>query len=236
MGSKSGEATPAAVLVDPVERRRRAFRAAAVAVALGWVAVIALVVVGLTIPGAPRTLAAGPPPHRPAVTAEPTARPTASPTVRPTVGPDVHRAAKVTPRAPRLSGRQLTETSKEFATTPEACAPARKCANLGCKASKFGPLPGGSFGSVQAAFDGDGAASPGDASAGAFDCGGFSYQARQLAAEGFGPGDEVAVAGKVLTLPPVAPGAPDEVAARGQVIRLSPATKPAAHRYRCRCS
>jgi hypothetical protein len=223
MGSDSGEARPRAVAAGPAERRRRAFRMAAVAVALGWVAVIALVVVGLTIPGSPRTLAAGTPPPRPAVTAaspasHPTAHPTAPATVRPTARPSV----LVTPRPPRLSGRQLTETTREFATAPGACAPARKCAELGCKHSHLAPVTG-SFSSVQAAFDGDGEAPPADASAGNFDCGGFSYQSQQLAAQGFGPGDKVAVDGKTLTLPPVPAGVPDEITARGQLVRLTPA-------------
>jgi hypothetical protein len=223
MGSDSGEARPTAVLAGPAERRRRAFRMAAVAVALGWVAVIALVVVGLTIPGTSRTLAAGTPPPRPAVTAtspasHPTAHPTAPATVRPTARPSV----LVTPRPPRLSGRQLTETSREFATAPKACAPARKCAELGCKHSHFAAVTG-SFTSVQTAFDGDGEAPPGDVSAGNFDCGGFSYQSQQLAAQGFGPGDKVAVDGKTLTLPPVPAGVPDEITARGQLVRLTPA-------------
>ena len=62
------------------------------------------------------------------------------------------------------------------------------------------------FASVQAAFDGHGAAPADDPASGSFDCGGFSYQSNQLAANGFGPGTGVAVAGKILTLPAVAPG------------------------------
>jgi hypothetical protein len=231
MVSESGGAAPAAVVTGPVSRRRRAFRLAAVAVGLGWLAVIVLVIVGLTIPGAPRTAAAG----TPAVTAthpaaKPTTHPTAQPTVHPAVGSTVHRtvpAVPAVPKPPRLSGHQLSETSKEFATAPLACAPARKCADLGCRRSLVAPVKE-SFGSVQAAFDGDGVALPDEPSPGNFDCGGFSYQAQQLVAEGFGPGDKVAVAGKVLTLPQVPLGAPDEVTARGQVIHLPPASGPAA--------
>jgi hypothetical protein len=126
-----------------------------------------------------------------------------------------------------LSGTQLTETTKEFATTPESCAPVRKCANLGCKHSKLAAIKR-PFSSVQAAFDGSGVAPPGELRSGNFDCGGFSFQAQQLAANGFGPGDKVAVAGQVLTLPRVAVGAPDEIVARGQVIHLNPPAKPAA--------
>ncbi len=69
MLSKPGEAPPAAVFVDRSGRRRRIFRAAAVAVGLGWVAVIALVIIGLAIPSAPRTVVAGAPVHRPAAVA-----------------------------------------------------------------------------------------------------------------------------------------------------------------------
>ncbi len=228
MVSESGGAAPAAVTADPGGRRRRVFRMAAIAVGLGWVAVISLLIVGLTLPGAP-TMAAGTPAHRPAVTSHPTVKPTAQPTVHPTVGRTLqptHRAVPAVPRPPRLSGHQLSETSKEFATAPLACAPARKCANLGCKRSLAAPVTK-SFASVEAAFAGEGIALPGSASSGNFDCGGFSYQAQQLAADGFGPGDEVAVAGKVLTLPQVPLGAPDEIAARGQVIHLSPPSRPA---------
>jgi len=85
---KSGEATSAAVFVDPSSRRRRAFRAAVIAVMLAWAAVLVLVVVGLTIaPSAPRTAAS--------------AAPTAS------------QPPAATPSAPTASGWQLT-WSDEF--------------------------------------------------------------------------------------------------------------------------
>jgi hypothetical protein len=241
MLSKSGEATQPAVPAEPSGRGRRAFRMAAIAVGSGWLAVIILVVVGLTIPSAPSRTVAGTPAHRPAVTvtrpavqptAHPAVHPTAHPAIQPRVGPSVrpsvHRVVQVTPRPPRLSGHQVSETSKEFARTPIACRPAQKCANRGCNQSVAVPAATASFNSVQAAFDGRGMALSGDPFSGNFDCGGFSYQAQQLAADGFGPGDRVAVAGKVLTLPPVAPGAPDEIVAMGQMIRLSPPAQPAA--------
>src|SRR5258708_29712916 len=79
------------------------------------------------------------------------------------------------------------------------------------------------FSSVEAAFDVNGVALPGTTSSGNFDCRGFSFQAQQLAADGFGPGDKVAVEGQTLTVPRVAAGAPDEIIAEGQVIHLSPA-------------
>jgi hypothetical protein len=229
MLSTPDEATPAAVPAEPSQRRRRAFRTAAIVVGLGWAVVIALVIVGLAMPSAPRIVTAGTTPHRPAITAgSPTAHPSAHATAHPTVQPPAHRSTQVTPRPPKLSGHQLTETSREFAKTPAACAPAKKCAKLGCRRSAAGPMVAASFSSVQAAFDGDGVATPDDVSSGNFDCGGFSYQSQQLAANGFAPGDRVAVAGKVLALPSVAPGAPDEISARGQVIHFDPATQPAA--------
>ena len=79
------------------------------------------------------------------------------------------------------------------------------------------------FGSVQAAFDGYGVAPPYDTTAGNFDCRGFSFQAGQLSADGFGPGDEVAADGQLLSLPKVAANAADEIIARGQVIHLAKA-------------
>jgi beta-glucosidase len=77
------------------------------------------------------------------------------------------------------------------------------------------------FGSLKAAFDGVGVAPSTNASVGNFDGGGFSYEAQQLAADGFAPGDRVAADGQTLTLPDVAAGASDEVSAEGQVIDLN---------------
>ena len=231
MLSNSGDPAPNAASAEPTERRRRVFRTAAIAVGLGWTAVIALIVVGLTIaPSAPQTAAAPVPAPTHSSSASPSSHPTAtatataSPTTPAT--PAVHRAAQVPPSPPKLSGPQLTETSREFAHVPGACAPVHKCENLGCKHSEVTPVTT-AFSSVQAAFNGRGDALPEDASAGNFDCGGFSYQAQQLSSNGFGPGDEVAVEGEMLKLPGVTAGAPDEIAARGQVIQLN-LTKPAS--------
>ena len=209
----SGETTPTAVFVDPGGRRRRLFRAAVIAVGFGWAAVIALVVVGLAItPGTPRPAFAGTTAHRPAVG---TAHRAGA----------AHRTNQVAPETHNVSPAQQSQTSTEFSHNPVACPSTGKCAGLGCKASRAGAA-GGPFGSVQAAFDGHGVAPADHSSSGNFDCGGFSYQAQQLAANGFGPGDEVAVAGRVLTLPRVAPGAADEIIAQGQVIHLNPASRP----------
>ncbi|HEX3491205.1 MAG TPA: glycoside hydrolase family 3 C-terminal domain-containing protein [Streptosporangiaceae bacterium] len=79
------------------------------------------------------------------------------------------------------------------------------------------------FGSVQAAFNGVGVAPSTNVGAGNFDGGGFSFEAEQLSADGFGPGDQVAAEGQALTLPKVAAGAPDEMSAEGQVISLKAA-------------
>lgn len=204
---KPGEGAPAEALADPSGRRRRVYRAGVIAVTCGWAVVLALVVVGLAIaPSAPRPALAAKPAHRTAVSA-------------------VHRTSPVAHPAPTTSPARLSETSREFSNNPVACT-AAKCAGLGCKHSRAA-VAATPFGSVEAAFDGIGVAPPAAASSANFDCGGFSYQAQQLAADGFGPGNEVAVAGRVLTLPRVAPGAPDEIIAQGQVIRLNPAGKAA---------
>jgi hypothetical protein len=199
---KPGEARPAAVFAAPSGRRRRVFRAGVIVVTCGWAAVLALVVVGLAIAPSARRAVAAPPAHRTTVGA---AHKTGA----------AHRTSPVAPSQPNTSSTRLSETSREFSNNPAACT-AKACASLGCKLSRAAAP----FNSVQAAFDGNAVALPDAASSGNFDCGGFSYQAQQLAANGFGPGDEVAVAGRVLTLPRVALGAPDEIIARGQVIRL----------------
>lgn len=214
----SGETTPAAAFVGRSGRRRRLFRAAAIAVGFGWAAVIALVVIGLAIPpNAPRPAFAGTSAHRP----------TAAAAHR--VGA-AHRPSQVANSPQNVSPAQhsqtiASQTSTEFSHNPVACPTASKCGNLGCKRSAVASTP---FGSVQAAFDGHGVAPPDNASVGSFDCGGFSYQAQQLAADGFEPGHEVAVAGQVLTLPRIALGAADEIISQGQVIHLNPARKRAA--------
>lgn len=211
-------ATPATALADHPRRHRRVFRAAVIAVTCGWGVVLALVVIGLAIaPSASRTALAGTSAHRAG----------ASAAHRAGAGHQngaAHQTSQVANRPQNVPPAQPSVTSREFATNPVACT-ARKCANLGCKQSKTVLTP---FGSVQAAFDGHGAAPPDHAKAGNFDCGGFSYQAQQLAANGFGPGDQVAVAGQALTLPRTTPGAPDEIIAKGQVIHLNPARRPAA--------
>lgn len=205
---KSGESTPA-VFVDPSGRRRRAFRAALLAVALGWAAVIALVVVGLTsAPEAPRTVLAGTPAHRSA--------------------PDAaHRTSQAVHKAHEATSVRLSENSRQITHTPPACSDKRKCAGRGCRRFQA-VFAAAVFGSVKAAFNADGVAPPEDSSAGNFDCRGFSFQAQQLAATGFGPGDTVAAEGQTLRLPDVAKGAPNEIIAEGQVIHLSPAGRPAA--------
>jgi beta-glucosidase len=76
------------------------------------------------------------------------------------------------------------------------------------------------FGSVAAAFNGVGVAPAADPGAGDFDGGGFSFEAEQLTADGFAPGDTVAAGGEALKLPSVAAGAPDEITAEGQVVKL----------------
>jgi beta-glucosidase len=77
------------------------------------------------------------------------------------------------------------------------------------------------FGSVSAAFNGVGVASASDPSAGDFDGDGYSFEAEQLDADGFAPGDTVVADGQELTLPSEASGAPDEITAEGQVIDLN---------------
>ena len=77
------------------------------------------------------------------------------------------------------------------------------------------------FASPQVAFDGVGIAPSTDIAAGNFDGGGFSFQAEQLSANGFAPGDKVAADGQTLTLPNIRAGAPDEITAQGQVIDLN---------------
>ncbi len=62
------------------------------------------------------------------------------------------------------------------------------------------------FASVRAAFDSTGIAPSTDIAEGNFDGGGFSFQAEQLAANGFAPGDTVAADGQTLTLPAAAAG------------------------------
>ncbi len=209
----SGESTSAAASADPSGRRRRAFRAALMAVSVGWAVVIALIVIGLAIPPTgPHPAFADTPAHRPSVST-------------------THRATQATP-SPQPSNTQTTpvptqapQTTKEFDNNPQSCRSGdSKCRNLGCKHSTAATKQI-TFDSVQAAFNGNGVAPPDEASLGSFDCGGFSFQAQQLAAQGFGPGDQVAVAGKVLTLPRVPSGAPDEITAQGQVIHLNPARK-----------
>jgi len=234
MLSEPGEAARAAAGTDPPSRRRRVFRAAAIAVGAGWLAVIALVIAGLTITSghqiavaqapAPAHQTAARPSRSPAAPHTPAAVTTRSPGAGSGQSTARH-AALVAPRPPKLSPGQITETTREFGRTPKSCAPARKCAYMGCKHFKTAAVKT-TFNSVQAAFDGVGVAASGDPGPGNFDCDGFSYQAAQLAADGFGSGEKVAVAGGELTLPQVPPGAPDEITARGQTIRLSTAGQP----------
>lgn len=199
---RSGESTQPAVFVGHKGRRRRAFSAVLVTITLGWIAVIVLVIVGMTMP--PSAVPAGKPAHRPAVAA--------------THG--AHSASKT-------SSVRMSETSSKITHWPPACSTGSKCATRGCLRSRL-TLAAISFGSVNEALNADGVAPPGQPSAGNFDCRGFSFQAQQLAAAGFGPGDTVAAAGHMLTLPDVAGGAPDEIVADGQVIHLNPADQRAS--------
>lgn len=216
MLTNSGDSTPAAVFVDPSVRRRRAFRVALVAVALGWAAVIALMIIGLTsAPDAPRTVLAGTPEHRPAHHA---AHGTSH---------AAHRNSQAARMASETSSAGLSKSARQMLHAPRACLSGSKCANGGCRRSRIA-VTALTFGSVRSAFNGIGVAPPTDKSAGNFDCHGFSFQAKQLAATGFGPGDTVAIAGQMMTLPDAAQGAPDEIIAEGQVIRLSPTGRRAA--------
>lgn len=228
-----GETTPAAGSAVSRGRYRRLFRMAVIAVGFGWAAVIALVIVGLAIaPGAPAPALAGTPAHqagtahRAGTASRACTTHQASPPAR-QGSPAAHQASPAAPVPASVPPAQPPQTTTEFSHTPGTCTSAGKCAGFGCKrsgaAGKASP-----FRSVVAAFDGHGAAPADHASSGNFDCGGFSYQAQQLAANGFAPGAEVAVAGRVLTLPRVAPGKPDEIIADGQVIRLNPAREPSA--------
>jgi hypothetical protein len=215
----SGESAPAAASADPRGRRRRAFRTALMAVAMGWALVIALAVIGLAIPPtASHPAFAGGPPHHPAAGATHRTSPVAHASQQ--ASPAAQKASQV----PAVSPTQKAQTTKEFDHNPVACQSGSKCKSFGCNRAKA-DVKATTFGSLQAAFDGNGVAPSDEASLGNFDCGGFSYQASQLAADGFGPGDQVAVAGKVLTLPRVPSAAPDEIIAQGQVIHLNPARK-----------
>jgi hypothetical protein len=218
----SGESAPAAVSVNPAGRRRRAFRIALTAVGFGWAVVIVLMVIGFAIPPtSPHPAIADPPAHQPAATrTTPTVKPS---TPAPSQSAPVHRTTAVTHVAPVPVPvtPQQAQTRREFASTPVACQPGSKCRTFGCK--NLAGKKAATFTSVQAAFDGRGAVPADNPESGSFDCGGFSYQSNQLAANGFGPGAGVAVAGKVLTLPALASGAPDEIIARGQVIHFNPA-------------
>jgi hypothetical protein len=218
----SGESAPAAVPANQAARRRRAFRTALAAIGAGWAVVIALVVIGFAIPpGSSHPALANPPAHQPARQATPT------PTARPShSAAPVHRTTQVTHTSPEPVPTQKAQTRNEFGNTPVACRAGSKCRSFGCKRPAAGARAL-TFGSVQAAFNGSGIAPASEASLGSFDCGGFSYQSGQLASQGFGPGDQVTVAGKVLTLPSVPVGAPDEIIAQGQVIHLNPARKRA---------
>jgi hypothetical protein len=220
----SGESTPAAAPASQAARRRRAFRTALMAVGIGWAVVIALIVIGLAIPPAsPHPALADPPAHQSASRqATPAPKPSkAAPS--PSAAPG-HGTTQVTHTSPDPVPTQKAQTSKEFSNNPVACRAGSKCRSYGCKRPAAG-AKALTFDSVQAAFNGNGVAPTTQASLGSFDCGGFSYRAGQLASDGFGPGDQVAVAGKVLTLPRVPSGAPDEIIAQGQVIHLNPARK-----------
>jgi hypothetical protein len=157
----------------------------------------------------------------------PAARQTVRATATPAGSQRPPLATPVPPSRQKSSGTVPAETTREFAGTPRSCSPARKCADRGCRRSRLAAVTH-PLSSVTAAFDGVGIALPDHKPAGNFDCGGFSYQALQLAANGFAPGDKVAVAGQALTLPAVASGHPDEIIARGQVIRLNSRAKPGA--------
>jgi hypothetical protein len=220
MLSNTDEAASAAAHVDPPAQRSGVFRMALIALGLGWLAVIALLAAGLTISGGHKAVVVAPPVHLPAT----------GPGHQSTTAGDhstVGQAMPIVPSVPDLAPGQIAETTREFARTPPPCSPASKCADRGCKKTDASAVTA-TFSSVQAAFDGDGLTLPADGVSGNFDCSGFSYQGRQLSADGFWPGDEVAVDGRVLTLPPIPPGAPDEIVARGQTVTLSSAGQSAA--------
>src|SRR5713226_8631576 len=210
-----GATTRTPVFVDPTGRRRRAVRAALVAVLSGSLALVAFVAIGLTSGAyAPQTvLGLGTPSRRPILAAG-----GGSENVDQS-SPSTHSGS---PRGPSGSPRRPSEAGTQSAHPASACSPGRKGRRLGCRRSSR-PAKTIGFGSVRAAFNGDGVAPSDHTSAGNFDGGGFSFEARQLDADGFGPGDKVAADGRVLTLPDVSSGAPDEITAQGQVIRLGPA-------------
>jgi hypothetical protein len=194
---KSGKATPAAVFVDLTGRRRRAVRLALVAIMVGAAAGAAFVLIGLTSgPYAPRT-ALGP-----AASAR-------------SGGGGVTDSTSDQTAASQKSGSSSKVTEASRACTVGA----KYCVGRGCRSS--GAVTTISFDSVQAAFNANGIASANDVSAGNFDCRGFSFEAQQLAADGFAPGHTLTVDGQTLTLPDVPAGAPDEITAEGQVIHLS---------------
>lgn len=121
--------------------------------------------------------------------------------------------------ARRHQARRHQEAASTVAHRAPACSLPRSGHVADCRRSG-GPARTTGFSSVLAAFNGDGVAPADSISRGNFDGGGFSFEARQLDADGFGPGDKVAAAGRVLTLPDVPSGAPDEITAKGQVIHL----------------
>jgi hypothetical protein len=188
-----------------------------VAVILGWMVVAALVAVGLAgSPDAPRTVVAGSPSHRTAPASTP-----GTPSADAGGLAVSHTPRSNSPHRP-VSKLAATSNVAEFASSPPSCSRRQDCSHRGCQQSVHGAAAI-VFGSVRAAFNSDGIAPPKDASAGNFDCRGFSFQAQLLAADGFEPGAQVAADGHLLTLPRVVTGAPDEIMAEGQVIKLNPA-------------
>mgnify|MGYP001262310778 CR=1 FL=1 len=200
------------VFRDPAGRRRRALRTALMALTLAWVVLVALIVVGLTglhpksgaaLTGSSRrddigaSASASVKPH---LTPTPTPTPTPTRTLRPV--------------------RPVIASTAGMVAPPEHYCHQRACADRGCLPLRV-TAPERRVGSVEAAFDADGVAPPGDISAGDFDCRGFSFNARQLAADGFGPGDKVVADGQALTLPRVAARAADEINTAGQVIKVT---------------
>jgi hypothetical protein len=184
-------------------RRRQALRAALLGLTLVWVGIIAVIVV--TVTGL----------HQHPGTALPP--PTPPPTHH--AGSPGRTTGQGSPIATTSPTPSTTPTVASHTDTPAARGCTHNCAGRGCKrAAVIAPA----FSSVQAALDASGVAPVSDIEAASFDCRGFSFNSQQLTADGFGPGDAVAVDGHVLALPRIAIGDADEITAAGQVIDLGP--------------
>jgi hypothetical protein len=208
-----GAKTRTPVFVDPTGRRRRAVRAALAAFLAGSLALVTFVVIGLKSGAyAPRTilgLGSSPRPH--ILTAD-----GGSEDVGQSVGQSVGESSPSAPSgSPRLSSHSAPPPSgsspPHSAAPPQhSGSPAQHSDSPGHQSGSPGQQSGSpgqqpetgsksgqaarttGLGWVAAAFNGDGVATAGHASAGNFDGGGFSFEARQLDGDGFGPGDKIA--------------------------------------------